>query len=74
MKTIAKLKLTGILLLLMCFSMGYGQLTPNVYLYEEQSDKAGITHELKIDKGYLIYSKFIKNPAEFISTVGGFYT
>jgi len=73
MKTYSVLKITLSILVLLCFSMGFSQLTPNVYLFEEPSENTTITHELKIDSGYLIYTRYKENPAEFISTVGGFY-
>ncbi|MCW5517770.1 hypothetical protein [Muriicola sp. Z0-33] len=74
MKAFSSLKTVIPLLLLFCTKMALGQIEPNVFLYEEQTEDATITHELKVDSGYLIYTKFKQQPPEFISTVGGFYT
>ena len=46
------------------------QITPGVYLSKE----GNMRHELKIDKGYLTLSAYKIDPAEFIKSVGGFYS
>ncbi|TLF47161.1 hypothetical protein FEK29_00050 [Maribacter aurantiacus] len=51
-------------------SMANAQIAAGVYL----SDQDNTQHELKINKGYLTYSVYKLDPAEFIKTVGGFYT
>lgn len=74
MKTCSTLKIAAAFLVLCCTNLGFCQLEPNVYLYEEQTENTPIVHELKLDRGYMIYSKYKKQPAEFISTVGGYYS
>ena len=59
---------------LFCFGTGFGQIASNVYLSEVSKEDTITSHEIKIDNGYFIYSKFKKSPPEFISTIGGFYT
>jgi hypothetical protein len=51
-------------------SMANAQIAAGVYL----SDQENARHELKIGKGYLTYSVYKLDPADFIKTVGGFYT
>ncbi|MEX0291662.1 MAG: hypothetical protein AB3N14_21345 [Flavobacteriaceae bacterium] len=74
MKTHSPSKLTALLVAFFCYSLGFAQIASNVYLHETSIEEGKISHELKIDNGYFIYSKFKKSPAEFISTVGGFYS
>ena len=50
------------------------QIPSNVYQYEEKSEVGNLIHELKIDEDYFVHSVYKKSPAEFIKTVGGFYT
>lgn len=50
------------------------QIPTNVYQYEEKSEAGSLIHEIKIDKDYFVHSVYKKSPAEFIKTVGGFYT
>lgn len=74
MKPYLQFKLAAALLFLCFANTAFCQLEPNVYLYEEPTENSPVIHELKVDGGYIIYSKYKKQPAEFISTVGGFYT
>ena len=74
MKTYPILKLVVIFLVIFCCRLSFAQISSNVYLYEESVDGSNISHELKVDNGYFIYSRFKKSPAEFLSTLGGFYT
>ncbi|UWX55238.1 DUF4488 domain-containing protein [Maribacter litopenaei] len=46
------------------------QISSGVYISREDD----LRHELKVDKGYLTHTVYKTNPAEFIKTVGGFYT
>ena len=50
------------------------QIPSNVYQYEEKSEVGSLIHEIKIDENYFVHSVYKKSPAEFIKTVGGFYT
>jgi hypothetical protein len=50
--------------------MANAQIAAGVYL----SDQDNTHHELKIGNGYLTYSVYKLEPAEFIKTVGGYYT
>ncbi|PIB28509.1 DUF4488 domain-containing protein [Maribacter sp. 4G9] len=51
-------------------SLANAQISSGVYL----SDEENIRHELKIDKGYLTHTIYKTNPAEFVKTLGGFYS
>lgn len=73
MKTFAVIKI-HLVLLLFCLETSMAQITPNVYLFEDETNGTTVQHELKIDNGYFVYSKFKSSPPEFISTMGGFYT
>ena len=42
-------------------------------VYHAQDSVNGLTHELKIDKSYFVYTIYSKSPAGFVKTVGGFY-
>lgn len=42
-------------------------------VYHAQDSDSGLTHELKIDKSYFVYTIYSKSPAGFVKTVGGFY-
>ena len=74
MKTYPLSKFTGLILAFFCYTNGFAQIASNVYMNETSEENSTISHELKIDNGYFIYSKYKKSPPEFISTVGGFYT
>lgn len=54
----------------MLISMANAQIKAGVYL----SDLDNTQHELKIDQGYLTLTMYKIDPAQFIKTVGGFYT
>jgi len=43
-------------------------------VYHAQDSLNGLTHELKIDNTYLIHTIYAKLPAEFVKTIGGFYS
>ncbi len=45
------------------------QINPGVYF----SDKENVRHELKIDADYMTHTSYVKKPANFIKTLGGFY-
>ena len=64
------IRMLPFLVFALLISMANAQIAAGVYL----SDQDNTQHELKIDKGYLTYSVYKLDPAEFIKTVGGFYT
>lgn len=74
MKTSSFIKLSTIFLALLYAVPGHAQIASNVYLFEEEQAEGTINHEVKIDKGYFVYSKFRVSPPEFLSALGGFYT
>ena len=51
-------------------SFAKAQIPSGVYISEVEN----VRHELKIDKGYLTHTIYKTNPAEFVKTLGGFYT
>jgi hypothetical protein len=48
----------------------FAQIKQGVYLLED----GNIRHELKLNSHYFIHTVYEKSPAEFIKSVGGFYT
>ena len=70
MKSHQKLLLGTILVLFSSITTLKAQISPGVYIVSEKN----ITHELKIADNYLVYSTYKESPAEFIKSVGGFYT
>ncbi|MFC4096093.1 hypothetical protein [Euzebyella saccharophila] len=48
----------------------YSQITNGVYFANSKEEK----HEVKIDGDYLTWTVYEEDPANFIKTVGGFYT
>ena len=63
---------------LIAFTLGFtilnAQLQPGVYMAKEANGDQTLTHELKLDDSYLVHSVYQEGPAEFIKTLGGFYT
>lgn len=70
MKHLKIIRILPFVVMALLISMANAQIAAGVYL----SDQDNTQHELKIDKGYLTYSVYKLDPAEFIKTVGGFYT
>ena len=64
------LRLLFTLLLLACTLPIHAQITPGAYMATTQN----VTHELKITDTYFIYTVYESQPANFIKTMGGFYT
>ncbi len=58
-------------LLLVCCSLMtlQAQIKPGIYLSKVEKT----IHELKISENYLIHTVYVKSPAKFIKTLGGFY-
>ena len=58
-------------LLLVCCSLMtlQAQIKPGIYLSRVEKT----IHELKISENYLIHTVYMKSPAKFIKTLGGFY-
>ena len=48
----------------------HGQITPGIYIAELDN----VRHELKMTDDYMIHTIYVKEPARFIKTEGGFYT
>lgn len=69
MKYHQKLLLGTVLIFFSSIASLRAQISPGVYLANDQNT----THELKITDNYLVYSTYKKSPAEFISSIGGFY-
>lgn len=70
MKTEISFKKIPFIILVLMFSVVHGQIPAGVYMANSEN----IQHELKINKGYLTHTVYKTNPAEFIKTLGGFYT
>ncbi|MDC6403940.1 MULTISPECIES: hypothetical protein [Maribacter] len=70
MKHLKIIRILPFVVMALLISMANAQIAAGVYL----SDHDNTQHELKINKGYLTYSVYKLDPAEFIKTVGGFYT
>lgn len=70
MKHLKIIRILPFVVMALLISMANAQIAAGVYL----SDQDNTQHELKIKKGYLTYSVYKLDPAEFIKTVGGFYT
>ena len=49
------------------------QIAPGVYMSSENEGNEGIIQKLSISENYLIHNTYRDNPAEFVSTWGGFY-
>lgn len=64
----------GLVLLLIVFGKMEAQIPANVYHYEEKSGDGTLTHELKLDSDYLVHTIYRQSPAEFVKTLGGYYT
>ena len=50
------------------------QISPGVYHTEQESDGQTIHHKIKVNSNYFVYTSYTTNPANFIKTLGGFYT
>lgn len=58
-------------LALLAISSGiFAQIKPGVYISELED----VRHELKMTDDYMIHTIYVKEPARFIKTEGGFYT
>lgn len=61
------------LCLFMVFNVA-AQISPGIYLAEENVDQQTVQHKLTISDTYFIHNEYQQNPAKFIRTWGGFYT
>ena len=61
---------TFVMFCLICLGKIYAQIPSGVYI----SDVDNVRHELKISADYFIHSIYEQSPAQFIKTLGGFYT
>ena len=50
------------------------QIPANVYHFVEKNKEGALHHELKLDADYYVHTIYKESPAEFIKTMGGFYT
>ncbi|MCK0144433.1 hypothetical protein MWU78_02070 [Arenibacter sp. F26102] len=64
----------GLVVLLFFSGKIEAQIPENVYHYEEKSSDGTLHHELKLDSDYFVHTIYRESPAEFIKTLGGFYT
>ena len=64
----------GLVLLLFFSGKIVAQIPANVYHFEEKSSDGTLHHELKLDSDYFVHTIYRQSPAEFIKTLGGFYT
>lgn len=64
----------GLILFLSFFYKITAQIPANVYHFEEKSKDATLHHELKLDADYYVHTIYKESPAEFIKTMGGYYT
>ena len=61
---------TTFYLILFCSTFSFAQ----VFEYQSNNKIKIITHRVILDKDYIIETQYIKEPAEFILTRGGFYS
>ncbi len=66
-------KLTLCILFLFAVCLLSAQVPAGVYVAEEDTEKA-VRHEIKLTADYLIFNTYGTSPAEFIRSIGGFYT
>tara|TARA_R100001369_G_scaffold86991_1_gene122046 strand:+ start:12295 stop:13017 length:723 start_codon:yes stop_codon:yes gene_type:complete len=64
----------GLILFLSFFYKITAQIPANVYHFEEKSKDGTLHHELKLDADYYVHTIYKESPAEFIKTMGGYYT
>lgn len=64
----------GLILFLSFFYKITAQIPANVYHFEEKSKDGTFHHELKLDADYYVHTIYKESPAEFIKTMGGYYT
>lgn len=70
MKYHSKIKTVFLFILTVLVSNTYAQIGSGVYFSEQESTR----HELKVANGYLTFSVYKSDPAEFIKTLGGYFT
>ena len=51
-----------------------GQIPPGIYMHKTVANGTETTHQLKLNEAYLIYTVYQEEPANFIKTIGGFYS
>lgn len=54
--------------------MAVGQIPPGIYMHKTVDNGIETTHQLKLNDAYLIYTVYQEQPANFIKTIGGFYS
>ncbi|MEQ8218907.1 MAG: hypothetical protein RH981_11770 [Arenibacter sp.] len=64
----------GLILFFSFFDKITAQIPSNVYHFEEKSKDGTLHHELKLDADYYVHTIYKESPAEFIKTMGGYYT
>ncbi|MCM4153731.1 hypothetical protein DHD05_19235 [Arenibacter sp. N53] len=64
----------GLVIFLLIFNNIWAQIPANVYHFEDKSSEGTIQHELKLDADYFVHTIYRQSPAEFIKTLGGYYT
>lgn len=73
-----KLKKISVFITLTIFLSFFGiitaQIPVNVYHFEEKSADGTLHHELKMDGDYYVHTVYKESPAEFVKTMGGYYT
>ncbi|MGB5316398.1 MAG: hypothetical protein WBN56_10380 [Robiginitalea sp.] len=61
-------------LLLMLPLLMLGQIAPGVYRASETMENGKRNYQLLVTESYLVHTVYNSNPAQFISTIGGYYT
>ncbi|PXX30537.1 hypothetical protein [Arenibacter sp. ARW7G5Y1] len=64
----------GLALFLTFFNTITAQIPANVYHFEEKNKDGTLHHELKLDADYYVHTIYKESPAEFIKTMGGYYS
>jgi hypothetical protein len=65
--------ITLVVLLFIGSFIGISQVTPGIYVHNDEKNGVKTMHQLKVKEDYLIYTVFEKNPPNYIKTLGGFY-
>ncbi len=63
-----------LIIILFVFGVVKAQISEGVYVFQEKNENSTTIHEIKVDATYLVYTVYEENPAQFISTMGGFYS
>lgn len=64
----------GLALFLVFFRISKAQIPANVYHFEEKNEDGPLHHELKLDADYYVHTIYKESPAEFVKTMGGYYS